>query len=173
MEISYRKTKQFNEELFCNDIVAAMLVDSPNKFCEIENDVNSVVNLWTKYFNEINNRHCPTITKRIKHNPSGSPLKYLMRRRDFEKKVNNHNEYKKFRNKCKLLIKQSKTTFYKETIDKCKNDPRELGKCFNELGVKNVNRERISKIKHNDVITENIADIGNLFNYNYVNIGDK
>ena len=78
MEISYRKTKQFNEELFCNDIVAAMLVDSPSKFCEIENDVNIVVNLWTKYFNEINNRHCPTITKRIKHNPSGSPLKYLI-----------------------------------------------------------------------------------------------
>ena len=90
-----------------------------------------------------------------------------MRRRDFEKKVNNHNEY----NKCKFLIKQSKTTFYKETIDKCKNDPRELVKCFNELGVKNVNRERISKIKHNEVITENIADIVNLFNYNFVNIG--
>ena len=86
----------------------------------------------------------------------------LMRRRDFKKKVNNHNEYKKFRNKCKLLIKQSKTTFYKETIDKC-----------NELGVKNVNRERIRKIKHNEVITENIADIVNLFNYNFVNIGDK
>ena len=43
---------------------------------------------------------------------------------DFEKKVNNHNEYKKNRNKCKILIKQSKTTFYKETIDKCKNDQR-------------------------------------------------
>ena len=96
-----------------------------------------------------------------------------MRRRDFEKKVNNHNEYKNFRNKFKLLIKQSKTTFYKETIDKCKNDPRELVKCFNELGVKNVNRERISKIKHNEVIIENIADIVNLFNYNFVNIGDK
>ena len=96
-----------------------------------------------------------------------------MRRRDFEKIVNNHNEYKKSRNKCKLLIKQSKTTFYNETIDKCKNDPRELVKRFNELGVKNVNRERISKIKHNEVITENIADIVNLFNYNCVNIGDK
>ena len=66
MEISYRKTKQLNEELFCNDIVAAMLVDFPKKNCEIENDVDSVVSLWTKYFNEINNRHCPTITKRIK-----------------------------------------------------------------------------------------------------------
>ena len=41
------------------------------------------------------------------------------------------------------------------------------------MGVKNVNRERISKIKHNEVITENIADIVNLFNYNFVNIGDK
>ena len=97
----------------------------------------------------------------------------LMRRTNFEKKENNHNEYKTFRNKCKLLIKQSKTTFYKETIDKCKNDPGELAKCFNGLGVENVNRERISKIKHNDVITENIADIVNLFNYNFVNIGDK
>ena len=122
MEISYRKTKQINEELLCNDIVAAMLVDFPNKFCEIENDVISVVNLWTKYCNEISNRHCPTITKRIKRQTQpkwiNAEILDLMRRRDFEKKVNNQNEYKKFRNKCKLLIKQSKTTFYKETINK-------------------------------------------------------
>ena len=45
MEISYRKTKQRNEKIFCNDIVEAMLVDFPSKFCEIENDVNSAVNL--------------------------------------------------------------------------------------------------------------------------------
>ena len=38
IEISYRKTKQLNEELFCDDIVAAMLVDFPNQFCEIENN---------------------------------------------------------------------------------------------------------------------------------------
>ena len=66
MEISYRKTKQLNEELFCSDIVQAILVDFANKFCEIENDVNNSVNIWTKSFNEINSRHCPTITKRIK-----------------------------------------------------------------------------------------------------------
>ena len=175
MEISYRKNKQSNEELFCNDIVAAMLVDFLKKNCEIENYVDSVVNLWTKYFNEINNRHCPTITKRIKRQTQPkwitAEILDLMRRRDFEKKVNNHNE--KFRNKCKLLTKQSKTTFYKETIDKCKNDPRELVKCFNELEVKNGNRERISYIQHNEVITENKADIVNLFYYNFVNIGDK
>ena len=90
MEISYRKTKQLNEELFCNDIVAAMLVDFPNKFCEIENAVNSAVNLWTKYFNEINNRHCPTITKRIKRQIQPkwitTEILDLMRMRDFEKK---------------------------------------------------------------------------------------
>ena len=95
--ISYRKTKQLNEELFCNDIVAAMLVDFPKKKFEIEND--SVVNLWTKYFNEINNRHCPTITKRIKRQTQPkwitAEILDLMRRRDFEKKVNNYNEYKK------------------------------------------------------------------------------
>ena len=28
-------------------------------------------------------------------------------------------------------------------------------------------------MKHNEVITENIADIVNLFDYNFVNIGDK
>ena len=96
-----------------------------------------------------------------------------MRRRDFEKKRKNHTDYKHLRNKCKLMIQKRKTTFYKETIDTCKNDPRELVRCFNELGVKNVNYERISKIKDYEAITENIADIVNLFNYNFVNIGDK
>ena len=57
MEISYRKTKQLNEEFFCNDIEQVMLVDFPNKFCEIEIDVNSAVTIWTKSVNEINNRH--------------------------------------------------------------------------------------------------------------------
>ena len=89
------------------------------------------------------------------------------------KKEQSYTDYKQLRNKCKLMIRKSKTTFYKETIGTCKNDPKELVKCFNELGVKNVNYERISKLKHNEVITENIADIVNLFNYNFVNIGDK
>ena len=65
-----------------------MLVDFPKKNCEIENDVDSVVNLWTKYFNEINNRHCPTITKRIKRQTQPkwitAEILDLMRRRDFE-----------------------------------------------------------------------------------------
>ena len=177
MGISYRKTKQLNEELFCNDIVQAMLVDFPNKFCEMENDVNSAVNIWTKSFNEINSRHCPTITKRIKRQTQPkwitTEILDLMRRREFEKKRNNHTGYKQLRNKCKLMMQKSKVTFYKETIDTCKKDPRELVKCFNELGVKNVNYERISKFKHNEVITENKADIVNLINYNFVNIGDK
>ena len=51
-----------------------MLVNFPKKNCEIENDVDSVVNIWTKYFNEINNRHCPTITKRI--NPLNADPEY-------------------------------------------------------------------------------------------------
>ena len=49
-----------------------------------------------------------------------------MRRREFEKKRNNNAEYKKLRNTCKLMVRNSKTTFYKETIQKCKNNPREL-----------------------------------------------
>ena len=89
------------------------------------------------------------------------------------KKRNNHTDYKQLRNKCKLMIQKNKTTFYKESIDICKNDPRELVKCFNELGVTNINYERISKIKRNEVFSENIAATVNLFNYNFVNIGDK
>ena len=40
--------------------------DFPNQFSELENYVNGVVNLWTKVFNQINNNHCPRVTKRIK-----------------------------------------------------------------------------------------------------------
>ena len=96
-----------------------------------------------------------------------------MRRRDFEKKRHNNAEYKKLRNKCKLMIRNSKTTFYKETVHKCKNDPRELIKCFNDLGVENVYHDKINKIRHKGIITENVKDIANLFNYNFVNIGAK
>ena len=96
-----------------------------------------------------------------------------MRRRDFEKKRHNNVEYKKLRNKCKSMIRNSKTTFYKETIQKCKNDPRELVNCFNDLGVQNVNPDKINKIRQKGIITENVKDIVSLFNYNFVNIGAK
>ena len=71
------------------------------------------------------------------------------------------------------MIRDSKTTFYKETIQKCKNDPHELVKCFIDLGVKNVNHDKINKIRHKGIIAENVKDIINLFNYNFVNIGAK
>ena len=58
-------------------------------------------------------------------------------------------------------------------VNTCKNDPRELVKCFNDLGVKNVNHDKINKIRHKGIITENVKDIVNLFNYNFVNIGAK
>ena len=66
LEISYRNTKKSHEEYFCNDIAQALLIDFPNQFSELENDVNGAVNLWTKVFNQINNNHCPRVTKRIK-----------------------------------------------------------------------------------------------------------
>ena len=100
-------------------IVQGMLVDFQNKFCEIENDVNSVANLKTQ-----------TQPKWIT-----TEILDLMLRRDFEKKGNNHTEYKNLRNKCKLLIQQSKTTFYKEIIVKCENDLEKIVAGFNELGV--------------------------------------
>ena len=101
-----------------------------SQVCSTANDVNGAVNLWTKVFNQMNNNHCPRITKRIKRqkqlNWITNEIVNIMRRRDFGKKRHNKTEYKKLRNKCKLMIRNSKTTFYKETIQKCKNDPREL-----------------------------------------------
>ena len=62
IEIWYRNTKKIHEESFCNDIVQALLIDFPNQFSELENDVNGAVglNLWTKVFNKINSNHCPS-----------------------------------------------------------------------------------------------------------------
>ena len=128
-------------------------------------------------FNQMNNNRCPRVTQRIKRqkqpNWITSEIVNVMRRRDFEEKRLNNAEYRKLRNKCKLMIRNSKTTFYKETIHKCKNDPRELVKCFNDLGVKNVDHDKINKIRHKRIFTENVKDIVNLFNYNFVNIGAK
>ena len=66
IEISYRNTKKLHEESFCNDIAQASLIDFPNQFIELKNDVNGAVNLWIKVYNQINNNHCPRVTKRIK-----------------------------------------------------------------------------------------------------------
>ena len=122
-------------------------------------------------FNQINNNHCPGVAKRIKRqkqpNWNSNEIVNIMRRRDFEKKRHNNAEYKKLRNKCKLMIRNSKTTFYKETIQKCKNDPLELVKCFNAIGFKNVNHDQINTVRHKGIITKNGKDIVNLFNYSF------
>ena len=44
-------------------------------------------------------------------------------------------------------------------------------KHFIDLGVKN--HDKINKIRHKGIITENVKYIINLFNYNFVNIGAK
>ena len=69
-----------------------------------------------------------------------------MGRRDFEIKGNYKTEHKNLCNKYKLMIRNSKTTFYRETIEKCKNYPRELVKFVNDLRVKNHDKKK--KISH-------------------------
>ena len=119
IEILYRNTKNYVRNLF---VMILLKHYFPNQFSELENDVNGAVNLWTKVLIQINNNHCPRVTKRIKRqkqpNWITNEIVNIMRRRNFEKKRHNNAEYKKLRNKCKLMIRNSKTTFYKETIHK-------------------------------------------------------
>ena len=77
IEISYRNTIIINEYFFSNDIAQTLLVDFSNQSSELENDVNGVVNLWIKSFNQINTNHCPGKKKRIKrqNNPIGLQMK--------------------------------------------------------------------------------------------------
>ena len=53
------------------------------------------------------------------------------------------------------------------------NNPLKLVKCFNDLGVKNVNHAKINKIRHEEIIIENVKFIFYLFNCIFLNIKAK
>ena len=63
--------------------------------------------------------------------------------------------------------------FIKKTIEKCENDTLKLVKCFNDLGVRNVNHAKINKFRHEDIFIENVKYIFYLFNCIFLNIGAK
>ena len=154
-----------------------MLLDFSLKIDEFENDVNQTLKFWTDSFNFISHKHCPLVTKRIRKHKQPiwitSEILDLMHRRDHTKSKGNHNEYKQMRNKCKIMVRDSKAKFYRNSIELCKNQPRELVKLFNELGVKDTSRYGINTIIHEEEVIENKKTMVNLFNTYFVNIGDK
>lgn len=129
-EISYRCMKHFNEALFLKDL--------SNASWDLESckSVDDLLTTWYDTFTTILNKHAPVRTKRVKRykQPDWMNQEVIesMRKRDFYKKANDHQNYKFWRNRTKSIIRASKKSFYAKVIQTRQNNSKDLWRHIKE-----------------------------------------
>ena len=171
--ISYRSFKNFNEHNFIND-----LKSTPWDVIKVFDDTNDIVETWSSLFNDIVDKHLPLKKHRVKRKQQPKWLTVdiidAIKTRDRFKSINNHEEYRVWRNKVSKMIKFSKKQQYSEIINENVNNPSSVWKLFKELGASKRNTgTSIFSLKVNDKIIENSSEIATEFNRFFVSVASK
>ena len=105
--ISYRSYKHFNEQEFISDLQSV-----PWDIIKLFEDTNDVVDTWSSMFLNIVDKHLPMKSQRVKHRQQPKwitpEIIEAIKTRDRHKSINNETQYRIWRNKIVMLIKQSK-----------------------------------------------------------------
>ena len=96
-----------------------------------------------------------------------------LKMRENAKKNKNEDNYKHWRNKNTLLIRQAKETYYSKSIETNKNNPKMLSKLFRELNNTPANYNNIATITYNNKTYTHDSDIANIFNKHFTNMAHK
>ena len=96
-----------------------------------------------------------------------------LKMRENAKKNKKEDNYRHWRNKTTLLIRQSKERYYSKSIETNKNNPKMLSKLFKELSNKPANSNTFASITYNSKTYTNDSDIANIFNKHFTNVADK
>ena len=168
------KVKGFDNQQLSNDVAEAMQNFSNNN---LNTDINNIVSQWTFALKHVIDSHCPRIKKRVKREKQPGwitdDLIDLMHMRDLAKRRGQHNNYKHFRNRVTIMLKENKSKYYKERVESCKDEPRKLVSLFNELGIKQTSDKSINKIVHDNKEVTDFKIIAELFNNHFSSIMEK
>lgn len=176
--INIRNFKKFNANLFRND-----LRNIPWENIDEIEDINDRWDLWKGMFLSVVDKHAPYKTKRIrnKKSPWMTPdIKKLLIERDKLKhlavKTNNNEDwrsYKKARNDCNAKIKKIKTNYYQHLFKTISGNSKETWNSINELMSRKSKSDTISCLKYETKTISNPAEISEIFNKHFSEIGKK
>ena len=170
--------KRFDEKLFTAD-----LLSQPWLNITAENDINSLWSSWKSMFLTVLDKHAPVIKKRSRvfNVPwLTKDIKHLIFSRDRLKRkaiITNKNEYwdeyKTFRNKVNIAMRQAKSTYYQDKISVEKDDPKKAWKTINCLLGRSRSNIVVNELEINDHKVNSPEELADAFNRYFVNIGPQ
>ena len=174
----FRNMKRFDEKLFTAD-----LLSQPWLNITAENDINSLWSSWKSMFLTVLDKHAPVIKKRSRvfNVPwFTKDIKHLIFSRDRLKRkaiITNKNEYwdeyKTFRNKVNIAMRQAKSTYYQDKISVEKDDPKKAWKTINCLLGRSRSNIVVNELEINDHKVNSPEELADAFNKYFVNIGPQ
>ena len=117
---SYRSFKHFDEDLFLQELTTDLETFHPHHL-----NVDDDFVLWFSLILKHLNIHAPIKTKRVKTKRLPywftPEIAEIQKRRDTSKRLKRWDDYPKFRNKTRQLIKQAKRKYFSESVNNCKD----------------------------------------------------
>ncbi|MCG8048030.1 MAG: reverse transcriptase domain-containing protein, partial [Candidatus Thiodiazotropha endolucinida] len=118
--ISYRCFKEFNEGLFLNELTNDLNTFSTN-LSNVDDDFSKWFSLVLKHLNIL----APIKTKRVKSKRlpdwNTPEITLMQKQRDISKRLKQWEDYRKYRNKTRQLIRQAKRKYFSESIANTKD----------------------------------------------------
>ena len=176
--IKTRQYKHYNANNFKSDILTYL---HDQIFWDTMLDPNMMWGKWKTIFLSIADFHAPEITKKVRSEYAPwitDNIRQVMHRRDFLKKKavktgskQLHDAYKRTRNDLNRLIKNTKATYFTNTLNDCENNPKKMWKTINKLTNKKSKTTLISEIQHNNQNFTKRDEIANVLNSHFNEVG--
>ena len=117
---TYRSFKNFNEQQFLHELSVDLDAFTPCQ-ANVEDDFNA----WFSIILKNLDKHAPLKNKRVKDKRLSDwftpEITEMQRKRDTSKRLKQWDDYRKFRNKTKQLIRHAKRKYFSDTVDNCKD----------------------------------------------------
>ena len=167
--ITYRSLKNFDECRFLEDLAI-----QPWSVLDLYDDVDNSFEVFFTMFKSVLNKHAPQRNKRVKKvNQPGWMKKEIIdaiRLRDYFLKRSDILNYRCWRQRVKNLIFKAKQSFYQETINSNKQNPKLLWNSLNLLsGLKPKIQTSFINDEYGDQITSPSVS-ANVFNEHFASV---
>ena len=172
--IKTRQFKHYSVNNFKSDIFIYL---HNGIFWDTMLDPNIMWKKWKTIFLSIADFHAPETTKKVRSEYAPwitNNIREVMTQRDFLKKKavktgskQFHDAYKRTRNDLNRLIKNTKATYFRNTLNGCEKNPKEMWKTINKLAGKKSKTTLISEIRHDNQNVTKPEEIANSLNAHF------
>ena len=168
---SYRCFKKFDEKSFVSD-----LTNDLNFFITDSMSIDEDFNSWSSLIKKHLNNHAPVKTKRVKSKRLlewfSPEITHMQNLRDKSKRLKQWESYRKYRNKTKQLIKQSKSNFFTNCIDNSRDTKSIWQHLRNVNGGTSTSKKLPEELVINNERINDANDIANKLNSYFTSIAE-